>query len=139
MFNFCSGLFHWLRTITRFRYPYGCGHGTTGATTSLGNPPIRSNRSATCFRFTRNCVPYSMCWYWQPPHRPKYGHGAVTRSGDASITRNNRARAKFFFTSISSASTVSPTSVNATNTTKSSRRPTPSPPNAMSVIVNWTV
>ncbi len=38
-----------------------------------------------------------MCWYWQPPQRPKCGHGAGTRSGEASTTRSSRPRTNFFF------------------------------------------
>ena len=42
------------------------------------------------------------------------------------------ARAKFFFTSVITAVTVSPVMTKGTNTTNSSMRPTPSPPNARS-------
>ena len=38
-----------------------------------------------------------MCWYWQPPQRPKYGHGAATRSAEGSTTRSSRPRMNFFF------------------------------------------
>ena len=37
-----------------------------------------------------------MCWYWQPPQRPKCGHGAGTRSGEGSTTCSNRPRMNFF-------------------------------------------
>ena len=51
------------------------------------------------------------------------------------MTRTSFARAKFFLTSVISASTVSPVITKGTNTTICSRRPTPSPPKAISWMV----
>ena len=79
-----------------------------------------------------------MCWYWQPPQMLKTRQRGVTRSGDACFTSTSRARANCFFTSVISASTVSPAMTNGTKTTKSFTRPTPSPPKARSRISSVT-
>ena len=43
---------------------------------------MRSRQSRTCFSLNLSCAGYDRCWRRQPPQRPKYAHGASTRSGD---------------------------------------------------------
>src|SRR5438874_1671416 len=48
--------------------------------------PARAHASATTWRFRSSWCLYVACWSWQPPHAPKYGHGAATRCGDGPRT-----------------------------------------------------
>ena len=49
-----------------------------------------------------------MCWYAQPPQRPKYGQRGSTRSGDAVSMESSSASANFFLSRTSRAVTFSP-------------------------------
>src|SRR4051812_39138044 len=104
--------------------------GTSSTTTSRSRPASRCSCSETTAAFSRRCSSSVTCWKSQPPQSPgpAYGHGASTRSGEATCTSTASARRNRPSSSVTSAVTRSPGNACRTKTTCPSWRATKCPP-----------